>query len=434
MPWQRHVVDVALEVDDVTGRLAFREVVVTVPRQSGKSSLVLPMLLHRCVAFGEAQRVVYTAQSRLDARHKLVDDWVPVVSSSRFDGLFSVRLSNGSEGLAWDNGSLFELSATTERASHGRTIDVAVVDEAFAMRDSRLEQAFKPAMITRPQPQMWVVSTAGTAESSYLWGKVERGRAAAEAGECSGVAFFEWSAAPDAPAGDPSTWGSCMPALGHTITDAAVAAEFRSMDEADFCRAYLNRWTTARTLPPIPLEPWGRCAVEGGSHGDVLTFAVDVSPDHRFASVVVASQTASGTFVELAESDRGTEWVLPWLCERWTRWSPSAIWVDPAGPAGSLVPELVAYGCRVETVSAREMGQACAALFDSVSHGVLAHTGDPRMAAALGAGGKRWLGDLWLWSRADVGADITPAVALTLAHWGARKPSSDAAPEPVFAF
>ena len=53
MPWQQHVADVALEVDPATGLLAYREVVVTIPRQSGKSSLALAIMVHRAIGFGE---------------------------------------------------------------------------------------------------------------------------------------------------------------------------------------------------------------------------------------------------------------------------------------------------------------------------------------------------------------------------------------------
>ena len=40
MPWQRHVVDVAYEVDPDTGRLRYDEVILTIMRQSGKTTLV----------------------------------------------------------------------------------------------------------------------------------------------------------------------------------------------------------------------------------------------------------------------------------------------------------------------------------------------------------------------------------------------------------
>src|SRR5215207_2302173 len=41
MPWQQHVADVAMEVDPDTGRLVYRRIVLTVPRQSGKTTLLL---------------------------------------------------------------------------------------------------------------------------------------------------------------------------------------------------------------------------------------------------------------------------------------------------------------------------------------------------------------------------------------------------------
>ena len=41
MPWQQLVADVGLELDPESGLPAYREIVVTVPRQSGKTTLVL---------------------------------------------------------------------------------------------------------------------------------------------------------------------------------------------------------------------------------------------------------------------------------------------------------------------------------------------------------------------------------------------------------
>ena len=64
MPWQQHVADVALEIDPETGRLAYRELVLTVPRQSGKTTLILALAVHRAIGFGQPQRITYTAQTR----------------------------------------------------------------------------------------------------------------------------------------------------------------------------------------------------------------------------------------------------------------------------------------------------------------------------------------------------------------------------------
>src|SRR5882757_3936768 len=64
MPWQRHVVDVACEIDP-EGLPVHRLVVVTVPRQSGKTTLWGPLALHRLLTVADAS-VWLTAQKRND--------------------------------------------------------------------------------------------------------------------------------------------------------------------------------------------------------------------------------------------------------------------------------------------------------------------------------------------------------------------------------
>jgi hypothetical protein len=164
------------------------------------------------------QRIVYAAQTRNDARKKWEDDHVITLESSDFAALFRTRKTNGNEAVLWKNGSQHGITSNTEKAGHGGTIDLGFIDEAFAQVDNRLEQAYKPAMITRPQPQLWVVSTAGTPDSVYLREKVDTGRARLLAGEPSKVAYFEWSAPEDADPADRAVWRACMPALGYTIT------------------------------------------------------------------------------------------------------------------------------------------------------------------------------------------------------------------------
>ena len=51
MPWQRHVVDVALELRP-DGIPAYRQVTLSVPRQSGKSTLLAALMVHRLLGWG----------------------------------------------------------------------------------------------------------------------------------------------------------------------------------------------------------------------------------------------------------------------------------------------------------------------------------------------------------------------------------------------
>jgi phage terminase large subunit-like protein len=86
------------------------------------------------------------------------------------------------------------------------------------------------------------VSTAGTEFSAYFRQKVDEGRARCEMGVPGSSAYFGWSAPDDADPADPATWAACMPALGITVSVETVAADFETMELAEFRRAYLCQW------------------------------------------------------------------------------------------------------------------------------------------------------------------------------------------------
>lgn len=420
MPWQRHVLDVALEVDPATGLLAYREVVLTVPRQSGKTLLLLCLMVHRALGFGSRQRILYTAQTRNDARKKWEDEHVRVLEDSPFASMFSVRYNNGNEAIRWQNGSMHALVAPTEKAGHGETLDLAAIDEAFAQVDSRLEQAMKPAMITRPQPQLWIVSTAGTDKSVFLRGKVDTGRARTSLGVTDSVAYFEWSAPEDADPADPDTWASCMPALGFTIEERAIRAELESMERPEFRRAFLNQWSDSFPVDAvIDSATWRALVDEKSAAEDPVSFAADMTPDRAFSSIAVSGRRRDGRMhVEIVENARGSEWVVPRLLELRAKWKPCAVVVDGAGPAGSLIAPLEAAGVEVLKPSARDAAQACGALYDAAMQGHLRHRDQAELNAALAGAKRRELGDAWAWARKNVSVDISPLVAATLALWG----------------
>jgi len=432
MPWQRSVMDVALEIEN--GKFAYNEVIVTVPRQSGKTTSVLALILARALGTGKLwtppQTIRYTAQTRSDARKKWYEDWLPVLEKSPFAEHYSARLANGDESLLFSNGSRQGLIASTMKSGHGGTVDLGILDEAFAHPDARLEQALKPAMITRNQPphpgaQLWVISTAGTrAMSPYLWNKVEKGREIVAAGLNRSVAYFEWSADEDADPSDENVWWGCMPALGRTAQIDAVRADFLSMDLHEFMRAYLNMWTTISLDPVIPLAEWNALAIPNlDTEGIPVCLAVDVSPE-RSSSVAACGVLPDGNFfVEVIAHRKGTDWV-PGLVERLVNEHHVSgdVVLDPASPAGSLADDLDRRGVQTHPIKVRELGDACGQFFDAVTQDkTVRHLGQQDLAAALDGGAKRPIGDgAWGWGRKNSGADISPLVACTLAFWAAR--------------
>src|SRR5664279_4498386 len=289
MPWQRQVADVALEYDPHTMRPAYREVIVHVMRQQGKTTLQLPIITHRCIGFGTSQQATYAAQSGVAARQKLLDEHWPLLSASELGRLCKPRRQSGHEAIEWRNGSRHGITTGTEKAGHGLTLDLAVIDEAFAYADSRLEQAFVPAMQTKPNAQLWIMSTAGNAGSTYLRSKVTMGRAHVDAGSTDLVAYFEWSFTEDEDPYDPDTWWRRMPALGRTTGEREIAAAAASMDPREFLRAFGNRWLDDEdSASPIPAEAWGACADLTGALAGRVSFGLAVADDQSHALIAVA--------------------------------------------------------------------------------------------------------------------------------------------------
>lgn len=419
MPWQRQVADVAFEINPDTGRLAYREVRLTVPRQSGKTTLMLSAMTHRCVAMGPRQRVGYTAQTGKDARLKWEDEHVPVLEASPFAQGMTVRKTNGSEAIRWQNGSLWSLLATTETAGHGAQMDLGVIDEAFALPDDRLEQAMKPAMITRPQPQLWIVSTAGTNDSLYLNDKIDDGRERAAAGANSAIAYFEWSAPDDADVADPATWAACMPALGLTVPLEAIRSDFESMREPEFRRAYLNQRQDRSAAAPwqvIAEGAWAACADTRSEIADRPTLALDVTPSRSMSSIAAAGVRDDGLpHIEIIGNRPGTSWILDWFAQEGRVERYRSVVIDPVSGANSMISDLRALGLTIVEVSTRQVVAGCGQLYDLVDRGRLRHLDQQPLNAAVAGAKKRTLGDAWAWHRRDPQTDVSPLVASTLA-------------------
>lgn len=419
MPWQRLVADVGGELDPATGLPAYREVILTVPRQSGKTTLVLSWEVQRALGWGSPQKILYSAQTGADARKKLVEDQFPILAPRmKRLGIQSLPRANGNEGVVWKNGSRLILMASGEDAGHGKTIDLGIKDEFFADWDNRRDQALIPAMATRAAAQVLTLSTAGTDQSVPYNEAVERGRRAVDDGVRSGIAYFEWSASPDDDPDDPEVWRRCMPALGHTINEAVVRHARQTLVDSEFRRAFLNIPTKADDRV-IPAAAWDAVCDPDVSPVGALVFSLDVNPE-RSAAAIVAASRGERPVCELVEHRQGIGWLLERAAELDRRWS-SPVWVvDGSGPARSLVADMERLGLTVKVLSPGEVIEACAGFFDGVVDGSLSVRTHPKLNDAVAGAAKRTVGDAWAWTRRHASADVTPLVAATCAVREAR--------------
>jgi phage terminase large subunit-like protein len=415
MPWQRQVLNVALE-HDRDGRMAYRTVVVTVPRQNGKTSLLWSLMAWWAMTWPKSA-IVATAQSGVEAYEKW-REYAELVEASDFtaDQVREVRRSNGSEAITWANGSRHRVRAPTARAAHGITLDLGVIDEAWALRDEVVLQSFRPAMVTRPNAQLWIVSTAGTADSLLLRRHVEMGRASVESGDRNGLAYFEWSAPDDMASSDVAALRVAMPALGHTITEEIVLADRGTLTPGEYERAYLNRWTDTIEAA-VPLALWTLVQEPDAEPRAPVWLGVDMTPERDAASIVAAGWWRERVAVEVVDHHAGVGWLPERLAELVARHSVAGLVVDGGGPIAALVGD---FPIDAVSLNYRQVQAASGQLYDGITTGALAVRPHASLDLAVRGAAKLGTGDVWRWGRKRSASDVCPLVAATVAYHQAR--------------
>lgn len=408
MDWQAMVADVGCELLP-NGNPAYNEVIVTVPRQSGKTTLFFCWQLDRCMSWPKLpQRSAFTAHTGKDARDKWLDELLPSLEASKLSAIVKdISRANGQEGLSFITGSLIRILSTSAASGHSKTLDQAVMDEIWHDLDDRREQGLRPAMITRPDRQLLVCSTAGTDASVVYNRKVAVGRKAVREDTGRGVAYFEWSAPDDWDPADQDSWWGFMPALGSTIAPEDIEVERQSMEPEEFRRAYGNR-ATRSVDRLIAADSWAAVVDADAKPEGRVKFGVDVSEDRGSASIVAVD--SEGTF-ELVEHRAGVDWVVERANEL-AKTHGTYLYIDETGPASVLLRDLRP----VKALPRGEVLRACAALYDAIIEDRVTFRADSYFDEAIAGVVKREVGDLWGWSRKASVTDITPLMAATLAY------------------
>jgi len=437
-PWQRIAVDAILSEDEQCRPAAFESAVI-IARQNGKGSILEclslywlfvvrePLILHSAHEFKTAAEAFRRLRTLISASPELMSEVARITTAA------------GNEAIELRTGERLRYVARSKGSGRGFTAGKLLLDEAFNLTSEEMA-ALLPTMAARPNPQVVYTSSAGMADSTQLHAIRDRGRAGGD----PSLVYLEWGGTAKCAPGcahelkddacrlnDVAQWVAANPRVGVEF----IANERRAMPPMAFARERLSVWDEPDAREDtIPLAAWlGRADAESRvADGGRPVFAVDVSPDRRVAAIgVCGRRTDSGRHLGLVEHRPGVDWVVGRLVELAERHDPCALVLDGISPASSLIPELLEAGLRIKCESdpgavlvvtgATQMGQACGGLLDAVqaTEPSVWHRGDPILTGAWEAAARRVIGDgLWGLARRASGMDITPAVVVTLAHWG----------------
>jgi hypothetical protein len=437
-PWQRSAGAVALERRP-DGRYRYPIVTVCVPRQAGKTTFVGLLAIHRCMHEPDA-RVWYTAQSRMDAVTRF-REFVRLLRRSALLELppntrkpddhvwdYRVRLGVGSELLEFANGSELQVFSPAADSLHGSVGDLIIFDEArfFDERQGReLMAAALPTMATR-DGQLWIVSTGGGPESTFLAGELERSRAEL-ADPATRRCHVEYGIGYDVPDMDllEKVWAA-HPAAGESGGPQRDALEVAAgaMTPGQFAHEYGNRWRSADESRLIPASTWDAGLWQQMPDAGDVFIGVDVAVD-RSSSAVVACVAG---VLQVLDYRPGVTWLADRVLEVAGHYSAPSVWIDSGGPAGAAAFEL---GVRLDVLhvaTTRELTAACGQFEDAAvtDPPLVGHLYSAALDESVAQATHRRVGQSWQWSRVESGPVL---MAATMAYAAYR--ASVAAPQIV---
>lgn len=435
MPWQQQAVDVALEVDPGTGAYHYGIVVVTVPRQAGKTKLEGDVADHRCLTTPRG-RVWLTQQTGKDASAWMRDEHFAALADAKVFGRpgspsCKYRLSRraGAEGVEWPGiGSTFRAFAPLRDALHGKQSDLALVDEAWSLtaeQGSDVRQAIRPTMLTRKGSQLWIVSTKGDDSSVFLDDYVQMGTESL-GDPASRVCFIDYGIGDDVDAEDLAAVAAAHPAYGHTVDLAALEAarEDFGADVSGWARAYGNRETRSRTAL-WSVELWARAGSEARPIPARPGLAFDVSPSGHVAVAAVWDEGGDDVFGEVISPPGLTADPAAAFIAALARKFGVPVGYDTVGVQTLDLADRIATthrGVKLVGSTTTEHAMACATLDRELRAGVFHHFRQPALDEAVEVAAKRAILDEgWVITRKGSQGTIAELVAVAVARKMLRK-------------
>lgn len=426
--WQDLILQAAMG-ERADGTWAAKQVGISVPRQNGKSQLIVARALAGALLFGE-KKIVISAHAQDTARETFAK-FIEQIDESKAlaDRIEKVMSALNREFIKFKNGATVQFKARTVSGSRGFSCDCLLLDEAQIL-GMPAWVSINSTMSARPNPQVWLLGTPPTPEDN---GEVfESIRKAALGGRSHTLTYLEWSADPKADPADEATRASGNPAWWTRINHEIVQTEFETYPPERFALDRLGIWRDDMGLgdTAIARDEWASTAVAEPPPDGIRSLGIKFAADGSRVSVSGALKHDGGVHIELVGAHSGsmgagTASLVEWVADRWRNYA--AIVVDGKSHAGAFVNALLEAGVSKRAIvvpSWPEVSTANAMLVDAIILKQVTHLGTKGQQAlddsALHST-KKLRGTEGAWSFAPIGdADVTPIGSAALAHWGAK--------------
>lgn len=438
---------------------AAKRVGVSVPRQNGKSQLLVSRALAGVLLFGEKKIVISAHQQ--DTARETFSKMIEILEADG-NGWLMDRVRPGGimnainrEAVRFKNGATVQFKARSGSGGRGFSSDCLMLDEAQRLKRPAWV-SINSTMSAMPNPQVWLLGTPPTREDREAqMGEVfESVRSAARDGSSTATAWCEWGVDPEdpafiadmraptrrwSPAVERLCWSS-NPAWNARMNLEVIQGEHESYTPEEFAQDRLGAWLTDLNSGSrlIGADAWADRAVEEAPEG-TRSFGVAFSYDGARQAVGGATKHDAGVHVELIDThsgstDAGIKALADWFTtdpEKLERWRTAAtIVISGRSHATVLYDELVGRGVSkkvLQLASTADYMASGSAFQAAVTDKTLTYPkpADPALDAltqsvAVSDKKNRGTTGAWGWNATTPDGDETPVEAASLALWGAK--------------
>ncbi|OBA62196.1 terminase [Nocardia sp. 852002-20019_SCH5090214] len=401
----------------IDGMYAADTVVISIPRQVGKTYLIACLIYGLCL-LEPGLTVIWTAHRKATAAETF----------AQFDGMAQrptvaphirqVLRGKGDEKILFNNGSRILFGARESGFGRGFSdVDVLVFDEAQIMTAATMEDMAASQNVAK-NPLTFMMGTPPRPKDP---GEVfTLLRQEALEGDAEGLIYIETSADRGADLMDRDQWRKANPSFPHRTSDKAMRRLRKKLtDDDSWRREALGIWDeVVRHVAVVKASDWADL-VDVGPDNDVRPNALAVDMSHE-REISISACWVNGESAHCEEVWAGVDpdAAMEWLFAN-ARYRIPVI-VDAQSPASSFVPTMRMRRMKVIQTTAGDMAKACGMFVDKTNGKNLSHADQQAVNDALAGGRKRAIGVAggWGWDRKDETVNIAPIVSMTLALFG----------------
>lgn len=398
------------------GRLRYRQVVVSLGRQNGKSVLGAILALYGLLLHEFGPQVMSIA-SNVDQARIIYNRVLYVIQNNKS---LSKRFKKATEQrgiVSADGGGRYDVKPAKEAALQGIPVSLVLFDELHLAK-AGMWTACVLGTKTRKDGMVIGITTAGDDSSTTLKDLYEKGEAAIKGDtELERFGFFCWEAPEHAPVNDPSAIMMANPSVAEGRVPLSQAiSDMQSLPEHEARRYVLNQFISGSAQSWLPSHLFHEAVGTGIGTPNKLVFAIDRAENWTFATIAAASLNGDTYETELVASyvSPSEDQLYNDIFNLVSKHNPVGIAIDDR-QMPNLAKRLKQAGITTYSLWTKEVAAACSFVYSEFAKGTVKHKNDPLLAYQMSKGIIKYQGEQWHISRKESTGDIDALLATIMA-------------------